>query len=327
MRRGLVARQGERPPSTPDCAHICLFWANGSEKLKGGPRKVVTLTKPLTAAILYRDCEQLPACQCLTGIIAVPPGSFGRLMGEETPFVCQHSFHEARCPLKPGWEMWMSAALLISLLIGSLLFQSKDPTHLCPAPPPFLIRQTGLTWIPGVSRKALGTVRQSRPAKPGNFAASCVGAHFSSIQPLIFSSRSPCLSCLLLFLCFWPTWAHISKATLLFLCYAEFLFFTSMTATSPTIFITVLSQMWPLCVMCMGLENVEALNGIPVHLRPIAIIQEPFLRIHMGDEPTWNPGKGQRQKARLIAFPCAERYGPMLIFTFFGYHPEPLHNF
>lgn len=135
-----------------------------------------------------------------------------------------------------GKYEWMQPCWL-AMLIGSLLFQREDPTHLCPAPPPFLIRRTVLTPIPGASRNALGPVRQSRPAKPGNFAAGSVGAHFSSIHPL-FSSRSPCLSCLLLFPCFEPTCAHISKATLLSLCYAEFLFSTSVTATSPTIFIT-----------------------------------------------------------------------------------------
>lgn len=177
----------------------------------------------------------------------------------------------------------MNVALLISLAHWSFLFQREDPTHLCPAPPPFLIRRTVLTPIPGASRNALGTVRQSRPAKPGNFAAGYVGAHFSSIQPLLFSSCSPRLSCLLLFSRFGPIYAHISKATLLSLCYAEFLFSTSVTATSPTIFITgIKPDIASLCHM-YGLGNVEALCGISVHLRPLTVIQEPFLRIHVGE--------------------------------------------
>lgn len=65
-------------PVSPSCFNV-------SHQLKTGLWEVVTLTKPLTAAILHRGCEQLPACQCLTEIIAVPTGSFGRQMAEAIP--------------------------------------------------------------------------------------------------------------------------------------------------------------------------------------------------------------------------------------------------
>lgn len=65
-------------PESPPCF-------NDSDKLKRGLWEVVTLTKPLTAAILHRGCEQLPACQSLTEIIAAPTGSFGRQMVEAIP--------------------------------------------------------------------------------------------------------------------------------------------------------------------------------------------------------------------------------------------------
>lgn len=65
-------------PLSPPCFNI-------SHQLKIGLWEVVTLTKPLTAAILHRGCEQLPACQCLTEIIAVPTGSFARQMVEAIP--------------------------------------------------------------------------------------------------------------------------------------------------------------------------------------------------------------------------------------------------
>lgn len=107
IRRGLVARQGERPPIPPGCSHIGLLCVNGSDKLKTGLWKVVTFPKPLTATILHRGCEQLPACQWLTEIIAVPTGSFGRQMVEETPFICQQPLHNSHCPVKPGWEIGM----------------------------------------------------------------------------------------------------------------------------------------------------------------------------------------------------------------------------
>lgn len=77
---------------------------NDSEKLKTGLWEVVTLTKPLTAAILHIGCEQLPACQGLTEIIAVPTGSFGRQMVEAIPIRCQRPFHNSHCVSGPGWE-------------------------------------------------------------------------------------------------------------------------------------------------------------------------------------------------------------------------------
>lgn len=64
---------------------VSLLCFNVSDNLKTGLWEVVTPTKPLTAAILHRGCEQLPDCQCLTEIIAVPTGSFGRQMVEAIP--------------------------------------------------------------------------------------------------------------------------------------------------------------------------------------------------------------------------------------------------
>lgn len=178
----------------------------------------------------------------------------------------------------------MNVALLISHAHWSSLFQREDPTHLCPAPPPFLIRRTVLTPIPGASRNALGTVRQSslRSLETLRLAMWELISHPSSP-----SSSLPAAPVSAAFCCFHasggPTYVHISKATLLSLCYAEFLFSTSVTATSPTIFITGSKpDIASLCHM-YGLGNAEALCGISVHLRPLTVIQEPFLRIHMGE--------------------------------------------
>lgn len=91
---------------------------NVSNELKPGLWKVVTLTKPLTATILHRACEQLPTCQCLTEIIAVPTGSFGRQMAEATPFICQQPFHNSHCPVRPRWESKCSLANYLSSLDG-----------------------------------------------------------------------------------------------------------------------------------------------------------------------------------------------------------------
>ena len=64
---------------------VSLLCFNVSDNLKTGLWEVVTPTKPLTAAIPHRGCEQLPDCQCLIEIIAVPTGSFGRQMVEAIP--------------------------------------------------------------------------------------------------------------------------------------------------------------------------------------------------------------------------------------------------
>ena len=65
-------------PVSPPCFNV-------SDRLKTCLWEVVTPTKPSTAAILHRGCEQWPGCQCLTEIIAVPTGSFGRQMVEAIP--------------------------------------------------------------------------------------------------------------------------------------------------------------------------------------------------------------------------------------------------
>lgn len=80
QRRG-EKREGSRSVTSP----ASLLCVNGSDNLKTGLWEVVTPTKPLTAAIPHRGCEQLPDCQCLTEIIAVPTGSFGRQMVEAIP--------------------------------------------------------------------------------------------------------------------------------------------------------------------------------------------------------------------------------------------------
>lgn len=58
---------------------------NDSDELKRGLWEVGTPAKPLAVPVLRSGCEQLPACQRLTEIIAVATGSFGRQMAEATP--------------------------------------------------------------------------------------------------------------------------------------------------------------------------------------------------------------------------------------------------
>lgn len=131
---------------------------NVSDKLKTGLWKVVTLTKLLTATILYRGCEQLPACQCLTEIIAVPTGSFGRQMAGAVPFICQQPFHNSHCPVGPGWEGECRLANHPSSLdtVGLKTVPLQYLEYCC---------SSTLAPTPGVS----GTFRKSKAPKPKSF--------------------------------------------------------------------------------------------------------------------------------------------------------------
>ena len=83
--RGAEERGKTTKSSQSVAGPASLLCFNVSNNLETGLWEVVTPTKPLTAAILHRGCEQLPDRQCLTEIIAVPTGSFGRQMVEAIP--------------------------------------------------------------------------------------------------------------------------------------------------------------------------------------------------------------------------------------------------
>lgn len=133
----------------------------------------------------------------------------------------------------------MNAALLISHAHWVLV--SKEGPH------PPLPGSSTFSYSPGCAdtysrcfQKCLGYCEAKQACKPWKLCGWLCGSSFL-IHPLSPSSSLPAarLGCLLLFPCFGPTCAHISKATLLSLCYAKFLFSASVTATSPTIFITI----------------------------------------------------------------------------------------
>lgn len=139
--------------------------------------------------------------------------------------------------VRSRWEVWMNAALLISHAHWVLVVSKGGPHPPLPSSSTFSYPPDCADTYSRCFQKRLGSCEAKQACKAWKLCCWLCGSSFliHSAPPLLLS---PCLSCLLLFPCFEPTCAHISKATLLSLCYAEFLFSTSVTATSPTIFIT-----------------------------------------------------------------------------------------